>query len=402
MSKTFGIVGGGGGGIKLVSIAITIPPQKTTYKIGETFDPTGMVVTATYSNGATLAATGYAYSPDGPLTLGDNTITVRYTEGGVSKTVTQEITVEKLQGTLSLDKTSVSLDLDTVSGVVTATTNSTGAITASSSNEDVATVSVSGNVITITGVANGNAVITVNVAEDDTYVAPPSQTCAVSVSFAAPFADTSWSDIIAACKNNNVPDIWVVGDSKTMTINNVDYQIDIIGKNHDTYAAGGTAPLTFQMHECYGTKYSMNSNGSSEKYNLWQNSTMRTSTLPALLNEMPIEVQAAIKEISKQTGQGKTSSDLIATSEMLFLLSAAEVFGEEEATSNAAAGEGTQYEYYAAGNSKIKNLSGTAAGWWLRSPVASNFAEYHFVRATGVLYTATMNGNSGVAFGFCF
>lgn len=400
MSKTFGIVGGGGGGIKLVSIAITIPPKKTTYKIGETFDPTGMVVTATYSNGATLAATGYAYSPDGPLTLGDNTITVRYTEGGISKTVTQEITVEKLQGTLSLDKTSVSLDLDTTSDVVTATTNSTGAITASSSNEDVATVSVSGNVITITGVANGNAVITVNVAEDDTYVAPPSQTCAVSVSFAAPFADTSWSDIIAACKNNNVPDIWVVGDSKIMTIDTVDYQIDIIGKNHDEYADGsGTAPLTFQMHECYGTRYPMDIK--SDAYNQWQNSTMRTRTLLALLNKMPSEIQAAIKEISKQTGKGSLGG-LITTSETLFLLSAAEVFGEEEATSTAAAGEGTQYEYYAAGNSKIKNLSGTAAGWWLRSPVASNLAEYHFVRATGVLYYAAINGNSGVAFAFCF
>lgn len=216
------------------------------------------------------------------------------------------------------------------------------------------------------------------------------------------FSDATWKQIISACQSNRVPSTWAVGDSKTMVIKGKDYQIDIIGKNHDTYAAGGTAPLTFQMHECYGTRYSMNSSGSSENYNLWQNSTMRTSTLPALLNEMPIEVQAAIKEISKQTGQGKTSSDLIATSEMLFLLSAAEVFGEEEATSNAAAGEGTQYEYYAAGNSKIKNLSGTAAGWWLRSPVASNFAEYHFVRATGVLYTATMNGNSGVAFGFCF
>lgn len=213
------------------------------------------------------------------------------------------------------------------------------------------------------------------------------------------FSDATWEQIISACQSNRVPSTWAVGDSKTMTIYGTDYQIDIIGKNHDTYTAGGAAPLTFQMHECYGTRYPMG--GKSDAYNQWHDSTMRTSTLPEILSAMPIEVQAAIKEISKQTGKGSFGG-LITTSETLFLLSAAEVFGEEEATSTAAAGEGTQYEYYAAGNSKIKNLSGTAAGWWLRSPVASNLAEYHFVRATGVLYYATNNGNSGVAFGFCF
>ena len=53
----FNMVGGVGGGVKLVSIAITTPPAKTTYVSGETFNPAGMVVTATYSNGATLKAT---------------------------------------------------------------------------------------------------------------------------------------------------------------------------------------------------------------------------------------------------------------------------------------------------------------------------------------------------------
>ena len=72
------------------------------------------------------------------------------------------------------------------------------------------------------------------------------------------FANNSWEAIIAACQSGNVPASWAVGDSKTMTIGGTDYQIDIIGKNHDTYTAGGTAPLTFQLHDCYGTEYNMN------------------------------------------------------------------------------------------------------------------------------------------------
>ena len=89
----FNMVGGGGGGIKLTGIAIITPPAKTTYTAGETFDPAGMVVQATYSNGATLQATGYAYSPSTALTDGTTKVTIVYTEGGVSASAEQAITV---------------------------------------------------------------------------------------------------------------------------------------------------------------------------------------------------------------------------------------------------------------------------------------------------------------------
>ena len=83
----------GGGGIELESIEITTPPGKVKYHPGEMFDPAGMVVTATYSNGATLIATGWAVEPAGPLPEGLETVMVRYTEGGVSATASQSITV---------------------------------------------------------------------------------------------------------------------------------------------------------------------------------------------------------------------------------------------------------------------------------------------------------------------
>ena len=66
------------------------------------------------------------------------------------------------------------------------------------------------------------------------------------------FANNSWEMIIQACKNNEVPSAWNIGDQKTMTIGGVDYEIDIIGKNHDTYSDGsGKAPLTFQFHNLF-------------------------------------------------------------------------------------------------------------------------------------------------------
>ena len=84
MSKTFNMTGGGGGGIKLASIAIITPPDKTQYRPGQTFNPAGMTVRATYSNGATAVATGWTYSPSGALTEGTESVTILYTEGGVT------------------------------------------------------------------------------------------------------------------------------------------------------------------------------------------------------------------------------------------------------------------------------------------------------------------------------
>lgn len=103
----FNMVGGTGGGIKLESIAITTPPDNITYLPGEVFDPAGMVVTASYSNGATLTATGWTYSPSGALPEGTNEVEIIYTEAGVTKTAVQAITVER--GTISVPTVSGSL-----------------------------------------------------------------------------------------------------------------------------------------------------------------------------------------------------------------------------------------------------------------------------------------------------
>lgn len=103
----FNMVGGAGGGIKLESIAITTPPDNITYLPGEVFDPAGMVITASYSNGATLTATGWTYSPSGALPEGTSEVEIIYTEAGVTKTAVQAITVER--GTISVPTVSGSL-----------------------------------------------------------------------------------------------------------------------------------------------------------------------------------------------------------------------------------------------------------------------------------------------------
>lgn len=106
LAVTLGVIGlaacGDGGEdngqtVALESIAITTPPTKTAYTEGESFETAGMVVTASYSDQTTKAVTSYTYSPSGALATTDSSVVVTYTEGGVSKTATQAITVAAVE-----------------------------------------------------------------------------------------------------------------------------------------------------------------------------------------------------------------------------------------------------------------------------------------------------------------
>ena len=274
---------------------------------------------------------------------------------------------------VALQKDGVTIQTKTSTGTVVFTVTETGAYT----------IVATKNGLTTSG--------SVNVVSDTT-----SYTMVLSF-LKDNFADNDWTSIIAACHSGSVPSTWVVGNSKTMTINGESYQIDIIGKNHDTYTAGGTAPLTFQMHDCYGETKKMNSSNTNSGG--WTSCAMRSTHLPAILALMPTEVQNGIREVNKLTSAGKKSSAINTTADKLFLLSEIEIFGS---ITGSVAGEGTQYAYYSAGNSKVKNFSGSANAWWERSPRGNYSTSFCRVSSGGGASIHIASGSNGVAFGFCF
>ena len=450
MSLVFNMVGGGRG-VRLVSIAVTTPPAKTVYEYGDSFQSAGMVVTATYSDGASAVVSNYSISPTTFTSVGSQSVTISYTEHGVTKTSTTAVTVNektisaapsqsgaltyngssqsptwsgysatqltiggttsgtnagsytatftpkanyrwadgtttaksvswsigKAAGSLDISPTSMTLDTTTKSKTITVTRSGDGAISATSSNTAAATVSVSGNAVTVTGKASGSATITVSVAEGTNHTAPASKTCAVTANFLnSTFASNTWEQIIAACQSGSVPDTWVAGDNKTMTIDGADYLVDIIGKGHDTYAAGGTAPLTFQLHDCF-------------------NALCERGELSNVLTKLPESIQSGIKSVSKTINNKSVSLKL-------FNLTEKEVFGAKKYATYA---EGTQYSYYAAGNSKIKKVGSNAAKWWLSSLVfqSGNYVQNALiVSMTGASEKVSLTGAAYLAFAFCF
>mgnify|MGYP004566973999 CR=1 FL=1 len=79
----------------VTKLEITTPPTKTTYKAGNSFDKTGMVVKATYLDNSQKEITDYEITDGDVLKNGQTAVTISY-EG---KTVTQSITVEDNQVT---------------------------------------------------------------------------------------------------------------------------------------------------------------------------------------------------------------------------------------------------------------------------------------------------------------
>ena len=197
-----------------------------------------------------------------------------------------------------------------------------------------------------------------------------------------------------------------IGDQVTLSLNGTNYAFDIIGFNHDTLTdtaaygeetATGKAGITFQMHDLFATGYNMNSTNTNKGG--WKSSAMRTSTMATMKGYLPAAWQTAIKPVNKASGLGGGSSSGTETvSDSCFLLAEIEIFGSIKYS---VSGEGTQYAYYKAGNSKVKNKNGSASYWWARSPVSVNNDSFYRVGINGNPNYTFSHYDMGVAFGFC-
>ena len=208
--------------------------------------------------------------------------------------------------------------------------------------------------------------------------------------------DTDWADIDICGRLGMAQQFFKVGDSKTVNIGGTNYEVQIIGFNHDDKVSGGKAAYSFQLVDCLNQTQQMNT--SNTNTGGWNGSAMR-GRMSTYKSQLPAALRNVIKTVKKKSGTGGgSSSGTQQTNDDLFLLSEIEIFGT---TTYSVAGEGTQYEWYKAGNSRIKKVNGSANTWWERSPGSGN--TYYFCDVSGS-GGANYNGASssyGVSFGFC-
>ena len=196
-----------------------------------------------------------------------------------------------------------------------------------------------------------------------------------------------------------------IGNRVTIGINNVDYAFEVIGFNHDdltdsmAYGAAtatGKAGITFQSVDCLNTKQKMNS--SNTNVGGWKSSEMRSTHLPAVKNTIASAWTGIMKMVNKKASAGNQSTSIDTVSDDLFLLSEIEIFGS---TTFSATGEGNQYAWYSAGNTKMKKVNGSVSNWWERSPRSGDTSSFCFVSSSGSANSRSASSSTGVSFGFC-
>ena len=208
--------------------------------------------------------------------------------------------------------------------------------------------------------------------------------------------DTDWADIDICGRLGMAQQFFKVGDSKTVNIGGTNYEVQIIGFNHDDKVSGGKAAYSFQLVDCLNQTQQMNT--SNTNTGGWNGSAMR-GRMSTYKSQLPASLRNVIKTVKKKSGTGGgSSSGTQQTNDDLFLLSEIEIFGT---TTYSVAGEGTQYEWYKAGNSRIKKVNGSASYWWERSP-RSGYADYFcYVYSSGSADGYSAYSSFGVSFGFC-
>ena len=208
--------------------------------------------------------------------------------------------------------------------------------------------------------------------------------------------DTDWADIDICGRLGMAQQFFKVGDSKTVNIGGTNYEVQIIGFNHDDKVSGGKAAYSFQLVDCLNQTQQMNT--SNTNTGGWNGSAMR-GRMSTYKSQLPAALRNVIKTVKKKSGTGGgSSSGTQQTNDDLFLLSEIEIFGT---TTYSVAGEGTQYEWYKAGNSRIKKVNGSASYWWERSPYSGNTNCFCIVISSGNADFGYANGSIGVSFGFC-
>ena len=337
----------------LSSIAITTAPAKTAYKYGEIFNPSGMVVTAHYTDGQSRTVTGYAFSPNTALGMSNTTITISYTEGDVTKTTTQAITVTTISTTLN-----------------------------SNSWATIKSVSDAGQGANYWAVGDTKR-ITLN------------------------------GKVGAYTFSNFNIDVFILGfnhNSSKEGSNRIHFQIGkVSGKAValcDSQYNGSGSSAMFHMNS--SDSNSGGWNGSYMRKTLLGNSNTPDSTLEnSLMAALPSDLLAVMKTVTKYTdntgGGSNSSGNVTATADYLFLLAEFEVFGTRYWANQYEQNSQKQYDYYKAGNSRVAynhSAVSTAVWWWLRS--ARYYTSYGFcdVNTDGRCGNYTANDSAGLRPGF--
>ena len=419
---------GGGKTIFPTGIEITSPPTKTTYNAGENIDLTGIVVTATFSDGSTKEVTSECtFSPASGTVVYENNdkITANWTwEGTITYSVAQSITVKRVLTGLSITtqpaKTSYykgdALDL---TGMVVTATFSSGA------SEDVTSgcsfSPAAGSALS----SYGTVTVTVTYTENG-VTKTASFTVSVSVKTVT-WAGGTDEEIVAMVEAAdqgliNLSDYWAVGDTRTVQLSAMSatgvgeshsaQEVDLVlmhagGYELNEAVASGRTTCSFIVGQKDSLATAGYMNSSNTNSGSWNGSARRTWCNSVYKNALPstlLPIFKQFKTITAQTYNGSTNQESV---DYFALPAAKEVFGGSATSAGSATSHSNltefnalfQFDYYKTASNRVKKLgkTGSAYSWWGRSPIYYNSTGFCRVGSDGAAGSGGASLSAGLA-----
>ena len=204
-----------------------------------------------------------------------------------------------------------------------------------------------------------------------------------------PEKNFTWDEISRISREGRARSVFSIGQRFAIQVSGKSAEVEIIGFDND-----GENTITFSLVNCF-TDHRMN----HEWFNAggWHCCEMRKWLNADVFGSLPADLRNVIRPAYKATGIGAVmKGERIASEDKLFLFSQVEVFGHNRFSES---GEGTQYEGFKNGCTKLDG-DGEASAWWLRSPRASNATNFCFVISDGSASGNSASSSLGVAFGF--
>ncbi len=222
-----------------------------------------------------------------------------------------------------------------------------------------------------------------------------------------PFSEASWSTIIANVKANKISQ-YNVGDSKSVNLGTYG--------THTLRVANTSTPS-----ECSGTGFSQSAcgfvlefadiitkhemNDTETNVGGWPATSMRTFVNNDIYNALPSEIKNAIIDTTVVSGHGKSDTANFTSTDKLYLLSTAEVWGSSNTISTDTARDVTRtLDYYTSIGVTTSNYSGAikkngtvASSWWLRAAYSSYNTGFLYVRTNGGWSGSSSHYSNGVA-----
>lgn len=324
-----------------------------------------------------------------------------------------------------------------------------GTLSAVSSDTSVCTVSLEGNVVTITGVAHGEAIVTITISETANYYGASASivvtnTMAKIVSFANG-TDEEIKAMLDAYYNDEISWEemgWNVGDSRLSHLDEMDapspqasgskwaaQDITIVIVDHDIEDL--TEPINGHTKACITvhTREVMNNNTSGNNqdghiyvngdssldttFTKWLNLYMRTYLNSTVFDAIPSgDFKSAIRPTKHYRHTNYNTVDDEQVTDTLFVPSYPNIYGTASydyyvPTTHT---EGTQWSYYKTSSNRIKygNNNGVSNGaaqyWWDGSPSSyyGSSSGYHWCAVNGGGGSSYLRGNHADGLTFAF